>query len=128
MTKKTTPSHTGLELCKFVLEHVPELAHHAATLEPFRDVITGYGYKPGDKFFGIDIAGNGCVYPSGDYDMHGAWVYADRVVMFVDTHSEGDVIRESYQTDLHGLWAYLRQLPKPMHSFGKWIENVNGGE
>ena len=125
MAKKKTrrPEDHGLDMCQFILKQIPGLAYHAATLEPFDDVLTGYGCKDGDEFFGIDIAGNSCVHPSGDYDRYGAWVYADRVVMFVDTYSEGSVIRESCETDLPGLWSFLRQLPRPMHSFGKWKEN-----
>jgi len=117
------PKDHGLEMYQFILRMCPDLAVQAATLEPFRDVITGYGYKPDDKFFSIDIAGNGCVYPSGDYDMYGAFIYADRVVMFQDTHSRGAVLRESYDTTLSGLWDFLRQLPRPMHSFGAWKED-----
>jgi len=113
MVKKAS----GFDLADFVAEECPELAYHAATLQPFADVLSGYGCGEDGDCFDIYIDTGRGVYASGDYDRFGADVYADRVVMYMDTHSGGDVLREEYVTDMRGLWDFLRQLPRPMQSF-----------
>jgi hypothetical protein len=112
MVKKAS----GFDLADFVADLCPGLAHHAATLQPFADVISGWGCCEGGDCFDIYIDCSR-VWASGDYDKFGADVYADRVVMYMDTHSGDDVFREEYVTDMRGLWDFLRQLPRPMHSF-----------
>lgn len=106
-----------------VSHKAPDLYERAASLAPFDDVITEQWCE--DDCFGIGIDVDGRVCPSGVYSTYGARIYADHVIMFTDMHmTEGDVLREEYRTDMAGLWAFLRQLPRPMHSFGKWT----GGE
>lgn len=102
---------------------LPSLLTQAASLQPFGDVICEQWCDTDHFGIGIDVDGRVC--PSGVHSTHGARVYADHVIMFTDMHmKDGDVLREEYRTDMAGLWAYLRQLPRPMHSFGKWT----GGE
>lgn len=120
-TKKKNKA-TGFGLADFLLAELPELSHHGATLAAFDDVIGGYGAGPGDKYFHIELSsdiGPG-VFPSGDYSRYSARIYADKVVLVHDTHSDGDILCEEHLTDMRGLWDFLRQLPRPMHSFGKW--------
>ena len=113
---------TGFGLADFLLDNLPALSHHGATLAAFDDVIGGYGAGPGADCFHIELSsdiGPG-VFPSGDYSRYSARIYADNVVLVHDTHSEDAVYCEEHKTDMRGLWDFLRQLPRPMHSFGKW--------
>ena len=98
---------------------LPFLYDKAASLQPFDDVITEQWIETACFGIGIDVDGRVC--PSGVYSTSGARIYADHVIMFTDMHmADGDVLREEYRTDMAGLWSYLRQVPRPMHSFGKW--------
>lgn len=98
---------------------LPFLCDKAASLQPFDDVINEQWIETACLGIGIDVDGRVC--PSGVYSTYGARIYADHVIMFTDmTMTDGDVFREEYRTDAAGLWSYLRQLPRPMHSFGKW--------
>lgn len=118
--KKAVRKAVKMDMVDFVGKQLPSLSMHAATLMPFDDVISGYGVRAGDGYFNIDIDCCKGVWPSGDHDTYGARIYADRVVMFQDTHSEDSVYREECATTLAGLWSFLRQLPRPMQSFGEW--------
>ena len=100
---------------------VPEVYEHFVSLRPFDDVISSYWIDSDEQYVGIGIDVGGFVFPSGDHSQQGAMVYKDRVVLFEDTHSGGSVFREEHVTDMAGLWAYLRQLPRPISSFGKWV-------
>ena len=96
----------------------PLLYEQAASLQPFDDVITEQWCEDDCLGIGIDVDGRVC--PSGVYSTYGALIYADHVIMFTTMQTVDDVLREEYRTDMAGLWAFLRQLPRPMHSFGKW--------
>lgn len=109
------------------LDEVPRpLLENAASLSPFDDVISEQWVGEGGTHFGIGIETGGGVYPSGIYFTYGARVYADKVIMFCDcayADEAGDnpgPAREEYESDMPRLWAFLRQLPRPMHSFGDW--------
>lgn len=103
-----------------------DLHELAASLQPFDDVITSKWVD--DDHFGIGIEVKEGVYPSGIYFTYGARIYAGKVIMFCDAdYAEGlsdednpGPGREEYETDMPRLWAFLRQLPRPMHSFGDW--------
>ena len=112
-----------------VVRKAPDLYERAASLAPFDDVISEEWVEADHVGIGIDVKEG--VYPSGIYFTYGARIYDDKVVMFCDANyaeglSEEDnpgPAREEYITDMPGLWSFLRQLPRPMHSFGKWKEN-----
>jgi len=75
---------------------------------------------------GIGIEAPAGVYPSGIYQTYGARIYEDKVIMFCDSYyadwsgENPGPAREEYATDIKRLWSFLRQLPRPMHSFGEW--------
>lgn len=101
-----------------VQSKLPFLYAKAASLQPFDDVICEQWCATTHFGIGIDVDGRVC--PSGAYSTYGAEIHADHVSMFTDMHmQDGAVLRESYRTDMAGLWAYLRQIPRPMHSFGQ---------
>lgn len=107
-----------------VVRKAPDLYERAASLAPFDDVITERWI---DKdYVGIGIEAPTGVYPSGIYHTYGARIYDDKVIMFCDSDYadwSGDnpgPAREEYLTDMPRLWSFLRQLPRPMHSFGEW--------
>lgn len=107
-----------------VARKAPGLYERAASLAPFDDVITGRWI---DKdHIGIGIEAPTGVYPSGIYQTYGARIYEDKVVMFCDSDyaewagENPGPAREEYTTDMQRLWSFLRQLPRPMHSFGEW--------
>ena len=108
------------ESVQFIAKEVPHLRDHYLTLLPFDDVISGCGARKGDGYFYIDIDCGVGVWSSGDYDTYGAKVYADKVVLFMNTHSGDEVYCEEYATTLPRLWDFLRQVRRPMHSFGEW--------
>ena len=132
MAKKKSKKKSGLDnvrlhtwLDKWV-RNAPDLYDHAASLAPFDDVITSRWV---DKdHVGIGIEAPTGVYPSGSYQTYGARIYEDKVIMFCDSDyadwaKDDDTpgpAREEYITDMPGLWSFLRQLPRPMYSFGKW--------
>ena len=63
------------------------------------------------------------------YTLYGARIYADRVILFNDTYmTDGNCLREQYESDMPRLWSLLRQIPRPVHSFGVWTAALNGGE
>jgi len=106
-----------------VREKLPFLYDKAASLQPFDDVISEQWCETAHFGVGFDVDGRVC--PSGVHSTFGAHVHPDHVILFTDMHMEdGAVLRETYRTDMAGLWSFLRQLPRPMHSFGKWA----GGE
>jgi hypothetical protein len=97
---------------------VPHLLEQAASLLPFEDVLTEYWCDAEEDCIGIGFGLDGRVCPSGVYSLYGARIYADRVIMFTDMYTPKDeCVREQYATDMRGLWDFLRQLPRPMHSF-----------
>lgn len=108
-----------------VLKTVPVLYEFAASLQPFDDVITEQWCDKEDKCFGIGFDLDGRVCPSGVYSLYGARVYSNRVVLFHDMYSKsgGSCAREEYASDMRRLWDLLRQIPRPVHSFGTWKEN-----
>lgn len=103
-----------------VREKLPYLYSQAASLQPFDDVINEQWCETAHFGIGIDVDGRVC--PSGCYSMYGADVHADHVILWTRMHTADDkVFREDYRTDMAGLWSFLRQLPRPIHSFGKWV-------
>ena len=109
-----------------VVRKAPDLYEKAASLAPFDDVITSKWVEKDHVGIGIEVKEG--VYPSGIYFTYGARIYEDKVIMFCDAaYAEGlsdkdnpGPAREEYATDMPRLWAFLRQLPRPMHSFGEW--------
>lgn len=109
-----------------VARKAPDLYGRAASLTPFDDVITERWIDA--DHIGIGIETPTGVYPSGFYQTYGARIYADKVIMFCDCDYAGwtkeddtpGPAREEYITDMQRLWSFLRQLPRPMHSFGDW--------
>lgn len=109
-----------------VRKKLPALYDAAAALRPFDDVISSHWI--GDDHIGIDIDmhNGGAVYPSGIYFNYGARIYQDKVIMFCDcdyaewTKNDIGPAREEYITTESRLWDLLRQIPRPMHSFGEW--------
>jgi len=107
----------------------PHLLEQAASLLPFDDVITEQWCDAEEDCIGIGFDLDGRVCPSGVYSLYGARIYADRVVLWNDMYmDDGDCRREQYESDMPRLWSLLRQLPRPVHSFGTWTAAVNGGE
>ena len=133
MAKKKSKKKSGLDnvsprtwLLTEVGRKAPDLYDQAASLAPFDDVITSQWV---DKdYVGIGIEAPTGVYPSGVFQTYGARIYEDKVIMFCDSDYAAWVedddtrgpSREEYITDMPRLWSFLRQLPRPMHSFGKW--------
>lgn len=121
--KAAKKEHTFLDE---VAKKAPKLLTLAASLSPFEDVLTSRWVDKDHIGFGIEIKEG--VYPSGIYFTYGARIYADKVIMFCDAnYAEGlsdkdnpGPAREEYITDMLRLWSFLRQLPRPMHSFGEW--------
>jgi hypothetical protein len=112
-----------------VRQKVPHLLEQAASLLPFDDVITEHWCDADEDCIGIGFDLDGRVCPSGVYSLYGARIHADRVIMFTDMYTpEDECVREQYESDMPRLWAFLRQLPRPMHSFGVWTAALNGGE
>ena len=109
-----------------VVRKAPDLYELAASLTPFDDVINEQWVEADHIGIGIEVKEG--VYPSGIYFRYGARIYDDKVVMYCDAnYAEGlsaednpGPAREEYTTDMPRLWAFLRQLPRPMHSFGEW--------
>ena len=109
-----------------VRKKAPHLLEDAASLAPFDDVITSHWVE--NDHIGIGIEAPTGVYPSGSYQTYGARIYQDKVIMFCDSDfadwtKDDDTpgpAREEYITDMPRLWSFLRQLPRPMHSFGEW--------
>jgi hypothetical protein len=120
--KPKTQEWTFLEEVK---KKLPALYAQAASLQPFDDVIHTQWANKEEAHFGIGIQDGGGAWPSGSYDTYGARIYADKVLLFQDTYlpnkdGDTDCFREEHVTDMAGLWTYLRQLPRPISSFGKW--------
>ena len=120
--KPKTQDYTFLDDVK---KKLPALYAQAASLQPFDDVIHTQWVDKGEAHFGIGIQDGGGVWPSGSSDQYGARIYADKVLLFQDTYvpkddGDKDCYREEHVTDMAGLWNYLRQLPRPISSFGKW--------
>lgn len=127
MAKKTLKKkEVAYSFLDEVKKRLPSMLTHAASLQPFDDVINSQWVDT--DHVGIGIDSGTAMYPSGVYQTYGALIYADRVIMFCDSDyaehmREADTpgpAREEYVTDMAGLWAYLRQIPRPMHSFGQW--------
>ena len=112
-----------------VRDKVPQLLERAASLLPFDDVISEQWIDVEEGCFGVRFDLDGRVCPSRVYSLHGARIYADRVVLFSDMHTPADdTLREQYESDMPRLWSLLRQIPRPVHSFGVWTAALNGGE
>ena len=112
-----------------VWQKVPHLLEQAASLLPFDDVITDHWCDEEEGCIGIGFDLDGRVCPSGVYSLYGARIYADRVVLWTDMYmDDGGCCREQYASDMPRLWTFLRQIPRPMHSFGIWTASLNGGE
>lgn len=112
-----------------VKSKVPQLYDQAASLQPFDDVITEQWCERDERCIGIGFDIDGRVCPSGVHSLYGARIYTDRVVLFHDMYiDDGDCVREQYESDLPRLWSLLRQIPRPVHSFGAWTAALNGGE
>jgi hypothetical protein len=127
-TKKKTKAKAAASEYRFidsVLRDVPGAYELAASLMPFDDVITDQwcDKKMGCIGIGFDIDQRVC--PSGVHSHYGASIYGDgHVVLFHDmTMTDGRICREEYSSDMHRLWALLRQIPRPVSSFGEWKEN-----
>ena len=108
-----------------VRKKLPALYAQAASLQPFDDVIHTQWVDKDEAHIGIGIQDGGGAWPSGSYDQYGARIYADTVLLFQDTYmpnkdGDTDCCRAEHVTDMAGLWTYLRQLPRPISSFGKW--------
>jgi hypothetical protein len=130
--KKARPKAPAAERCSFlddVRAQVPSLYEQAASLQPFNDVITDQWCDRDERCVGIGFDIDGRVCPSGVYSLYGARLYDARVVLFHDMYmDDGSCVREQYESDLPRLWSLLRQIPRPVHSFGVWTEALNGGE
>lgn len=123
-TKAKKPA-TEYRFLDEVKAKLPRLYEAAASLLPFDDVITEQWCDNAGKCFGVGFDIDQRVCPSGVHSHYGARVYAGgRVVLFHDmTLTDGGVCREEYESDMARLWALLRQIPRPVHSFGTWKEN-----
>ena len=112
-----------------VKKEVPHLYDQAASLQPFEDVISEQWCDKEAGCLGIGFDLDGRVCPSGVYSLYGARIYADRVALWTDMYmDDGSCCRERYESDMQRLWSLLRQIPRPVHSFGVWTAAVNGGQ
>jgi hypothetical protein len=119
----------GYGLVTAAAQYAPELVPIAATLAPFEDLLDRLsagpqkGCKhdnPKDKpHLSFDIMDPR--YPGGDDDgcSIACKVTADKVVItwYCMNGYEGKNYRDDTEMTLRGLWEYLRQLPRPYHSF-----------
>jgi len=124
-TEHKRPDGTEVRFLSYVKKQAPNLYEQYASLQPFEDVISQCWVNTKEGYVGIGIETGGGAWPSGSYDTYGARIYADKVLLFQDTYipkegSDTDCYREEHVTDMAGLWTYLRQLPRPISSFGKW--------
>jgi hypothetical protein len=108
-----------------VRKDVPLLYELAASLQPFDDVITEQWCDKDEACIGIGFDMDGRVCPSGVYSLYGARIYGlNRVTLFHDMYlQKGECCREEYSSTMNRLWDLLRQIPRPVHSFGAWQEN-----
>lgn len=125
--KKTTKKkHKEYSFLDEVRKKLPALYDAAAALRPFEDVLSSKWVDDDHIGIGIEVPMAWCVWPSGSFDTYGARIYKDKVIMFNDTQyvdEEGDnpgPAREEYITTESRLWDLLRQIPRPMYSFGEW--------
>lgn len=132
--KKSVKKKAGGYSClDDVRKKLPALYEAAAALRPFDDVISSRWVADDHIGIGIKVHESGCVWPSGSYDTYGARIYKDKVILFNDTRyvdEDGDnpgPAREEYITTESRLWDLLRQIPRPMHSFGEW-RPLKGGQ
>lgn len=124
--KAAKKQHKEYSFLDDVRKKLPALYDAAAALRPFDDVISSHWIGDGHIGIEIDLHNSGCVYPSGVYWNHGARIYKDKVIMFCDCDYTEDTkdklgpAREEYLTTESRLWDLLRQIPRPMYSFGEW--------
>jgi hypothetical protein len=106
---------------------VPALYDEAASLQPFEDVLSSHWCDAEDQCVGVGFDLDGRVCPSGVYSLYGARIYKDRVILWTDMYTrKGECVREQYESDMPRLWSLLRQIPRPVHSFGVWKEELQG--
>ena len=127
--KAQKPTAVKHEFLVDVRRQTPALLEYAASLLPFEDLISEQWCDAKEGCVGIGFEVDGRVSPSGVYTLYGARIYADRVILFNDTYmTDGNCLREQYESDMPRLWSLLRQIPRPVHSFGVWTAALNGGE
>jgi hypothetical protein len=119
----------GYSLITAAAQYAPSLVPIAATLAPFEDLLdrVGAGPQKGSKhdspktkpyldFYIMDPR-----YPGGDTDgcSIACKVTEDKVVIswYCMNGYDGKNYRDDTMMTLQGLWEYLRQLPRPYHSF-----------
>lgn len=99
-----------------VEQYAPKLRDQWLTLEPFQDVIPGYTAGPQPQ----------CINDSMDDPQHihldfSEWRDGEIVVSQVwIIREEGVFLKlegELYESSMGQLWNFLRQLPRPAHSF-----------
>jgi hypothetical protein len=119
----------GFSLITAAAQHAPSLVPIAATLAPFEDLLDrimagpqkqAKDYNPKEKqYLRFDIEDPR--YPGGDDDgcSIACKVTEDKVVItwYCMNGYEGKNYRDDTEMTLRGLWEYLRQLPRPYHSF-----------
>lgn len=117
----------------YIREHAPSLVPMAATFLPFWDVVTGVTAGPqagckvhgpdDEPFFSLEIQDPTCRSNGGDYDEIVLRVTATRMVFerwFWEKDGDGEPEATICEVDtsLIGAWEYLRQLPRPVETFG----------
>jgi len=119
-TEHKRPDGTEVRFLSYVKKQAPNLYEQYASLQPFEDVISQCWVNTKEGYVGIGIETGAGVWASGDRPMYYAEIHFDEVVLQFDIESGDKTFRESYSTDIAGLWAFLRQIPRPISSFGTW--------
>ena len=122
-TKHKRQDDAEVTFLSYVKKQAPNLYERYASLQPFEDVINECWVNTQVGYVGIGIETGAGVWASGDRPRYYAEIHFDEVVLQFDVESGDETFRESYSTDMAGLWSFLRQIPRPMHSFGKWRPN-----
>jgi hypothetical protein len=104
-----------VNLTEYALQYAPTLAHLVPALEEHDAVICGYSagpQKPDDP-----EAQNLCICIYNPWQKPDQWV-----TIYSSSHCEWWSHGEQYQLTFEQLLAYLRQLPRPLHSFSRYCE------
>lgn len=119
----------GYSLITAAAQYAPSLIPIAATLAPFEDLLdsTGAGPQKHTKNYNqkekpyLSFSIMDPRYPGGDTDgcSIACKVTEDKVVIswYCMNGAGGRNYRDDTVMSLQGLWEYLRQLPRPYHSF-----------
>lgn len=101
-----------MNLSTYAAQFAPSLAHLVPVLEEHDAVLAGYGAGPQKP---DDPDRRQCLYILVD----NPWKEEQWVTIYSASHCEWWSDGEEYRLSFEQLLAYLRQLPRPLHSFSQ---------